>query len=132
MSLLYVSLFIKIFEREWYLVAMFVRIAIPPGFGGRSWYWFPLSRMLEFSLGIYIVQNGYYIKTINDSILIKFCSDLCFPIFLVHYFLQEIMWKIPDTYNLNIITYVFVTMIVAYIGGSKMGISFVKGFNYSF
>ncbi len=98
-----------------FLVAMFVRITIPPGFGGRSWYWFPLSRMLEFSLGIYIVQNGYYIKTINDSILIKFCSDLCFPIFLVHYFLQEILWKIPDTYNLNIITYVFVTMIVAYI-----------------
>lgn len=44
-----------------------------------AWYWFPLSRIAEFALGIYIVQMGCYLKTINTSRIVAFASDFSFP-----------------------------------------------------
>jgi peptidoglycan/LPS O-acetylase OafA/YrhL len=52
---------------------------------GNEWYWFPLSRMFEFSLGIWLVQEGWYWKTESTNRIITYASALSFPVFLTHY-----------------------------------------------
>jgi peptidoglycan/LPS O-acetylase OafA/YrhL len=54
---------------------------------GNEWYWFPLSRMAEFALGIWLVQEGWYWKATTTNRVIAYLSDLSFPVFLVHYLL---------------------------------------------
>ena len=54
---------------------------------GNEWYWFPLSRMAEFALGIWIVQEGWYWTTKSNNWVIAYLSDLSFPVFLTHYIL---------------------------------------------
>jgi peptidoglycan/LPS O-acetylase OafA/YrhL len=54
---------------------------------GNEWYWFPLSRMSEFALGIWIVQEGWYWTTKSNNWVIAYLSDLSFPVFLTHYIL---------------------------------------------
>jgi peptidoglycan/LPS O-acetylase OafA/YrhL len=71
-----------------FLAAAAVRIillAIWPH--GNEWYGFPLSRMFEFALGIWLVQEGWYWKTKSSNRVIAYLSDLSFPVFLVHYLL---------------------------------------------
>lgn len=98
-----------------FLFVMYVRITIPEGASGLNWYWFPLSRMAEFALGIYIVQTGLYLKTINRSKIIQFASDLCFPIFLVHFPLLYILTTTSHSYYKNVILYVAAVLFLAVI-----------------
>ena len=98
-----------------FLFVWFVRITIPEGASGLNWYWFPLSRMAEFALGIYMVQTGLYLKTINTSKIIQFASDLSFPIFLVHFPVLYILTTTPQAYYENLILYVTVVLLLAYI-----------------
>jgi peptidoglycan/LPS O-acetylase OafA/YrhL len=95
------------------IVAMFVRISLPIGTYGQISTWFPLSRMAEFALGIYIVQNGFYSKTINNSKIIQFLSDLCFPVFLVHYSVLYILTDAPKIFFANVILFTVVTLFLA-------------------
>lgn len=52
------------------------------GPGGMSW--FPLCNILEFSLGILIIQQGIFPKWINDSAELRFLADISFYVFLMH------------------------------------------------
>ena len=73
---------------------------------GNEWYWFPLSRMAEFALGIWLVQEGWYWKRKSTSRVIAYLSDLSFPVFLVHYLLLGLA-------ETNIILYAVVVLITA-------------------
>ena len=73
---------------------------------GNEWYWFPLSRMFEFALGIWLVQDGWYWKAESTSRIITYASDLSFPVFLVHYVLIGIA-------AINIMAYTAAVLAVA-------------------
>jgi peptidoglycan/LPS O-acetylase OafA/YrhL len=97
-----------IFFLSWFFV-----ISLPSGYVGLSSYWFPLARLFEFSLGIYIVQKGLNLKTANNSKAIRFLSDLSFPLFLVHAPVLYILILAPRPYYENIILYVIVVLILS-------------------
>lgn len=73
---------------------------------GMDVYWFPLGRLFEFALGVYIVQKGLYPKSATNNSVIKLLSDLCFPVFLVHYILLPVITATPQIYYLNVIAYI--------------------------
>jgi peptidoglycan/LPS O-acetylase OafA/YrhL len=50
----------------------------------RGYDWFPLCRIFDFGLGVYVVQKGLFWKTPNPSESLAFFSNLTFPIYLVH------------------------------------------------
>ena len=52
---------------------------------GRLTDWFPLCRVFEFGLGIFIVERGLYPKTLTTSKAIYILSNLSFYVFLIHY-----------------------------------------------
>ena len=58
---------------------------------GNEWYWFPVSRIFEFSLGIWLVQEGYYVKTLHENKVITFLSNVSFPVFLTHIILLPVL-----------------------------------------
>lgn len=80
---------------------------------GTDFYWFPLSRLFEFALGIYMVQKGLYFKTVTTNKTVKFLSDISFPMFLVHYIVISILITTPNFYFINILTYLIVVLILA-------------------
>jgi peptidoglycan/LPS O-acetylase OafA/YrhL len=45
---------------------------------------FPLCSLIEFGLGIFIVQQNLYPKAVNTSRTIRLLSDMSFYIFLIH------------------------------------------------
>lgn len=47
--------------------------------------WFPFCNLLEFSLGIWVVQQGIYPKWTHDNVPIRFFADISFYAFLIHY-----------------------------------------------
>jgi len=96
-----------------FLFVLFVRITIPEGPSGLNWYWFPLSRIAEFALGIYMVQTGLYLKTVNTSKIIQFASDLSFPVFLVHFPILYILTTTSQAYYQNVIMYIAVMVFLA-------------------
>jgi peptidoglycan/LPS O-acetylase OafA/YrhL len=96
------------------LFAIFVRLTLPAG-NSEIWYWFPLSRVAEFAVGIYIVQIGFYLKPFNTSRLIIIASDMSFPVFLVHLPILNILLMVTDSYHLNILAYICATMALASI-----------------
>lgn len=59
------------------------------GVGNRLVDWFPLCRIFEFGLGVYIVKTGLYIKKIevSESLskIIVLLSNISFPVYLIHY-----------------------------------------------
>jgi peptidoglycan/LPS O-acetylase OafA/YrhL len=46
------------------------------------WRWFPLCNAFEFCLGIYIIQTGFYPKTVNTSPVILGLADVSYYVFL--------------------------------------------------
>jgi peptidoglycan/LPS O-acetylase OafA/YrhL len=55
-----------------------------PLLAGVSYWWQPACYLMEFSLGIFIMQQGFYPKTPNTSGAILFFADISFYVFLVH------------------------------------------------
>jgi len=52
--------------------------------GNRMSDWFPLCRLFEFGIGIYIIKIGFYPKWITQSDIIIFLSEISFYLFLTH------------------------------------------------
>jgi peptidoglycan/LPS O-acetylase OafA/YrhL len=86
--------------------------------------WFPLCRIFEFSLGIYLAiilpNNSYnFLKsTGNLGFVISFISALSFPLFLVHYPLLFIINYLTGhgvNQQLSIFYYVSITLIFSWI-----------------
>lgn len=86
--------------------------------------WFPLCRLFEFSLGIYIAilfLNKKRNTIINSSFfseIISFISILSFPLFLFHYpllFLLKLLPKYGLGQTTSIIIYLFVSIFLSWI-----------------
>ena len=61
----------------WHIVVLNLNV----GAGAR---WFPLCNLLEFALGIYIIQQGLYPKWEHQSEPVAFLAEFTFYVFLVH------------------------------------------------
>jgi peptidoglycan/LPS O-acetylase OafA/YrhL len=70
----------------------------------RGYDWFPLCRVFDFGLGVYIVQKNFYWKAPNLSVPITFLAKITFPIYLVHIPLLVLV-------NYNIVLF-FITLAV--------------------
>lgn len=69
--------------------------------------WFPLCRIFEFGLGVFIVEKGLYLKTVTSSQIIYTLSALSFYVFLIDYPLLFIS-------QVNLLLYVIVIMLLSY------------------
>lgn len=68
--------------------------------------WFPLCRIFEFALGIFIVEKGIYPKALTNSKPIYLLSNLSFYLFLIH---------IPLLFVAdNILVYIVLAMLSSY------------------
>jgi peptidoglycan/LPS O-acetylase OafA/YrhL len=96
------------------VVSAFSTMTLPAGdiLGGNA-SWFPLSTMAEFALGIYVVQAGLYLKTVNTSRIVRFASDLSFPVFLVHFPVLIMLTPKPNIDYLTISIYVGIVLVLA-------------------
>jgi len=50
----------------------------------RGYDWFPLCRIFDFGLGIYVIQKKLYPKMLNLSETVAFLANISFSIYLVH------------------------------------------------
>lgn len=72
-SLFFISLFSRIIFNEY------------NNFGlDRPAEWFPLCRIFEFGLGIYLIKIDLYAHVVNRSVLIQWLSNLSFYMYLIH------------------------------------------------
>lgn len=62
-------------------------------FGFRLDYWFPLCRVFEFGLGVFIIQTGLYPRKTHEFMPLTYASKLSFYVFLIHYQLLPLALK---------------------------------------
>lgn len=73
---------------------------------GRIIDWFPLCRVFEFGLGIFIIEKDFYFKNVTKSKLVAELSELCFYIFLIH---CQVLFLL----NLSLMMYVSIVILLA-------------------
>jgi hypothetical protein len=66
------------------------------GIGPQSRRTFPLCNLMEFGLGIFIVQQNLYPKSVNNSRIIRMLSDMTFYIFLIHQPIRYALYGNPE------------------------------------
>lgn len=88
------------------LLSYFIGMSLPVG-AQNTPYWCPLARLSDFTLGIYIIQKGAYPRYETKSQVIKFLSDLSFPMFLTNFFLARMFRILPDGNYINVVVYIF-------------------------
>jgi peptidoglycan/LPS O-acetylase OafA/YrhL len=81
-------------ERPFLMLFLIAVIEISARYFFHVWYipelgrwpdkWLPVCNFLEFGLGIWIVQNGFYPKWVHDSRVIGFLAEISFYVFLIH------------------------------------------------
>jgi len=71
-----------------------------------SYHWFPLSSLLEFGLGIFIVNQNLFPKIYHRSNIIMILSELTFPIFLAH-------GIVKDSFIISPLLFAFETLFLA-------------------
>jgi peptidoglycan/LPS O-acetylase OafA/YrhL len=85
--------------------------------------WFPLCRIFEFGLGIFLVkQNWFRILMEQNNFatfggLFRYTSDISFPVFLIHYPLLSVIkfWKGLAGPLLGLVVYFGLTVLLAHI-----------------
>lgn len=90
---------------------------LPP----RAMDWFPLSRVFEYGLGIYLstflpLLSGSKVEKILSffpTSFFLFFSDIAFPLFLVHYPLLRIIDHFPQNQTLAFLSFLFISLISA-------------------
>lgn len=83
---------------------------------------FPLCNLIEFGLGIFIVQQNLYPKVVNTSRTIRLLSDMSFYIFLIHqpvryalYGNPENIWGVDAWVFPMLFEFVIIVLISSYI-----------------
>ena len=71
---------------------------------------FPLCNLFDFSLGIFIIQVGFFPKHMHNSHSLCFISALTYPMYLVHGYLLG-----PYVTDINMITFIPELIIISYI-----------------
>jgi peptidoglycan/LPS O-acetylase OafA/YrhL len=96
------------------LLSYFISMPFQDGDWGVR-YWCPLTRLPTFVFGIYVIQVGLYPRIETKSHIIKFLSDLSFPMFLINYPLLKIFNIFPDRYFINLFCYIFALLVASLI-----------------
>lgn len=95
-------------------------------FSERALDWFPLCRIFEFSLGVYLARilpiNTWQVlnSTSLKSSLVTFLSEISFPLFLVHtIFSRPILNKMVErnifSLEISILIFLFVSIILSWL-----------------
>ena len=71
--------FIEIFLRYGF------HLGLIPGFHGTADRWVPICNLLEFSLGIFIVQQDFFPKWTHDNRVVLVLAEISFYVYLVHF-----------------------------------------------
>jgi peptidoglycan/LPS O-acetylase OafA/YrhL len=70
---------------------------------------FPLCNLIEFGLGVFLVQQNLYPKTTNTSYTVRLLADMSFYIFLIHQPIRYFLYGNPgDIWGVN--AWVFPTL----------------------
>ena len=70
--------FVEIFLR------IYFNVVHPAAFGMLPDRWFPVCSLMEFGLGIFIIQQGFYPKNFISPGWVAFLGDFSFYVFLAH------------------------------------------------
>jgi len=88
------------------VVAVFSRVVMNQLPWVRGYDWFPLCRLFEFGLGIYLIQTGLYLKITNPNSVIAYMSNTSFHVYLVH---LPLLVLIPY----NVILFLVTTLVIS-------------------
>lgn len=99
--------FVEIFTRYFVNVMQFSILGTAPD------RWLPVCNLLEFSLGIFIIQQNFYPKTTCDSKIILFLTDISFYVLLVHYLtnFREVLYFSPVFYFFSVALFAWFVML---------------------
>jgi peptidoglycan/LPS O-acetylase OafA/YrhL len=75
---------------------------------GDTWRWFPLSSLIWFTLGIFIVRTGYYPGTENRWSSVRFFSDISYYVFLLNMIIADLIVK-------NLVLYLLVLVFLSWL-----------------
>jgi peptidoglycan/LPS O-acetylase OafA/YrhL len=83
---------------------------------------FPLCNLIEFGLGIFLVQQNLYPKTINTSRTVQILSEMSFYIFLIHqpiryalYGNPENIWSVNSWIFPSLFEFIILVLISSYL-----------------
>jgi hypothetical protein len=62
----------------------YVNIIGVPALGIWPDKWLPMCNLLEFCLGVWVVQQGFYPKWTYDNAVVFFLAEISFYVFLIH------------------------------------------------
>lgn len=103
------------------IISVLSRLIIAPHLPHNATAWFPLCRLFEFSLGLFLAQHTTLISSVQwnpgrtmKSVL-RYLSELSFPAFLIHYPLLFLFWtfKPPISLPIYLATTLFLSHLVA-------------------
>jgi len=100
-SLFFISLFSRIIFNEFNNFGM-----------DRPVEWFPLCRVFEFGLGIYIIKIDFYPHIVNQSALIRWLGNLSFYAYLIH--VPLIKYWVYNPFFFVIILMLFASMLYSF------------------
>jgi peptidoglycan/LPS O-acetylase OafA/YrhL len=105
--MLFLITFTEIFTRY------FVNVIHFPLLGTAPDRWLPVCNLLEFSLGIFFVQQNFYPKATYDSKIILFLADISFYVLLVHYLtnFREVLFFSPVFYFFAVALFAWFVML---------------------
>jgi hypothetical protein len=83
------------------VVEVFSRYFLNLYFTGLS-LWFPTCNLLEFSLGVWIVQQNFYPKWTHTNRGVSFLAEISFYIFLVHILFLNTLTISPVFYFIEV------------------------------
>lgn len=72
----------------------------------RGYDWFPLCRVFDFGLGIYLIRTGFYLKTATTNGIIAFMSNISFHVYLIHMPLLVLL-------NYSVILFMLTTLVIS-------------------
>ena len=101
-----------------FFISVVTRLTVEQYFPSNSREWFPLCRVFEFGLGIYLAQAGWLARifqwTAPSSIArtLEILSDLSFPVFLLHWTFSPILNHFGPP--IHLLLFLAMTMIGSY------------------
>jgi peptidoglycan/LPS O-acetylase OafA/YrhL len=103
-TMLFLITFVEIFTRYALNTGYFPLLMSSPD------RWLPFCNFLEFGLGIWIVQQGFYPKWTCKSHWIRVLAELSFYVFLIHY-----LGLMMNLLNVSLVFYLVAVALVAWL-----------------
>jgi len=96
----------------------FLNVYHPPMLGYMPDRYLPFCNFLEFGLGIFIVQQNIYPKTVTQSKIILYLAEISFYVYLVNYYV--VIRQLPATDLIEYLVIVAVLAVLVKLGDDKV------------